>query len=56
VRLREIKAKVDKRGNAHDRYQNALAVKDVVKVLEGPCKVCIALLGFFTLLIGLLVL
>ncbi|XP_019196746.1 PREDICTED: putative transcription elongation factor SPT5 homolog 1 isoform X2 [Ipomoea nil] len=38
VRLREIKAKVDKKGSAHDRYQNALAVKDVVKVLEGPCK------------------
>ncbi|CAN4076143.1 unnamed protein product [Withania somnifera] len=38
VRLREIKAKVEKKGNAQDRYKNHLAVKDVVKVLEGPCK------------------
>lgn len=41
VRLREIKAKVEKKGNAQDRYKNHLAVKDVVKVLEGPCKVSI---------------
>nr|GMD23606.1 putative transcription elongation factor SPT5 homolog 1 [Ipomoea batatas]GMD25024.1 putative transcription elongation factor SPT5 homolog 1 [Ipomoea batatas] len=39
VRLREIKGKVEKKGRAQDRYQNALAVKDVVKVLEGPFKV-----------------
>nr|GLL33113.1 putative transcription elongation factor SPT5 homolog 1 isoform X1 [Ipomoea trifida] len=38
VRLREIKAKVEKKGRAQDRYQNALAVKDVVRVLEGPFK------------------
>ncbi|XP_019168250.1 PREDICTED: putative transcription elongation factor SPT5 homolog 1 [Ipomoea nil] len=38
VSLREIKAKVYKKGSAHDRYQNGLAVKDVVKVFEGPCK------------------
>ncbi|KAK4340924.1 hypothetical protein RND71_039425 [Anisodus tanguticus] len=38
VRLREIKAKVERKGNAQDRYKNHLAVKDVVKVLEGPCK------------------
>ncbi|XP_019188292.1 PREDICTED: putative transcription elongation factor SPT5 homolog 1 [Ipomoea nil] len=38
VSLREIKAKVYKKGSAHDRYQNGLAVKDVVKILEGPYK------------------
>ncbi|RAL37870.1 hypothetical protein DM860_000564 [Cuscuta australis] len=38
VRLREIRGKVDKKWSAHDKYNNALAVKDVVKVLEGPCK------------------
>lgn len=38
VRLMEIRGKVDKKWSAHDKYNNALAVKDVVKVLEGPCK------------------
>ncbi|KAF3653304.1 putative transcription elongation factor SPT5 -like protein 1 [Capsicum annuum] len=38
VRLREIKAKVEKKGNAQDRFKNHLAVKDVVKVVEGPCQ------------------
>ncbi|XP_070016585.1 putative transcription elongation factor SPT5 homolog 1 [Nicotiana sylvestris] len=38
VRLREIKGKVEKRGNAQDHFKNQLAVKDVVKVIEGPCK------------------
>ncbi|CAH9064325.1 unnamed protein product [Cuscuta epithymum] len=38
VRLREIRGKVDKKWSAHDRFNNTLAVKDVVKVLEGPCK------------------
>ncbi|KAK4490177.1 hypothetical protein RD792_000834 [Penstemon davidsonii] len=38
VRLREIKYKVDKKIFAKDRYKNTLSVKDVVKILEGPCR------------------
>lgn len=39
VRLREIKYKIDKKIFAKDRYKNTLSVKDVVKILEGPCRV-----------------
>lgn len=39
VRLREIRSKIDKKLFAQDRSKNPVAVKDVVKVLEGPCKV-----------------
>ncbi|KAF3647355.1 putative transcription elongation factor SPT5 -like protein 1, partial [Capsicum annuum] len=39
VRLREIKEKVEKKGYAQDHFNNQLTVKDVVKVIEGPCKV-----------------
>ncbi|XP_068652910.1 putative transcription elongation factor SPT5 homolog 1 isoform X1 [Aristolochia californica] len=35
VRLREIKAKIEKKANAQDRYRNAVSPKDVVKILEG---------------------
>ncbi|KAA3485077.1 Global transcription factor group A2 isoform 1 [Gossypium australe] len=38
VKLREIKCKVDKKFNVQDRYGNTVAVKDVVRILEGPCK------------------
>ncbi|KAH9614186.1 hypothetical protein KSS87_017895 [Heliosperma pusillum] len=38
VRLREIKSKIDKKLVAQDRSKNAVAVKDVVRVLDGPCK------------------
>jgi len=39
VRLREIKSKIDKKLVAQDRSKNTISVKDVVRVLEGPCKV-----------------
>ncbi|CAL5384561.1 unnamed protein product [Camellia sinensis] len=38
VRLREIKCKLDRRTFAQDRSKNTIAVKDVVRILEGPCK------------------
>ncbi|KAL0351574.1 UNVERIFIED_CONTAM: putative transcription elongation factor SPT51 [Sesamum calycinum] len=38
VRLREIKYKIDKKIFAKDRYKNTLSAKDVVKILEGPCR------------------
>ncbi|KAF9624013.1 hypothetical protein IFM89_007711 [Coptis chinensis] len=38
VRLREIKNKVDWKRNAQDRAKNTVSVKDVVKIVEGPCK------------------
>ncbi|XP_065880695.1 putative transcription elongation factor SPT5 homolog 1 [Euphorbia lathyris] len=38
VRLREIKRKLDKKFNVQDRHKNTIAVKDVVKIIDGPCK------------------
>ncbi|EPS73726.1 hypothetical protein M569_01028, partial [Genlisea aurea] len=38
LRLREIKCKIDKKIAAKDRNKNTVSVKDVVKVLEGPCR------------------
>ncbi|KAI5680806.1 hypothetical protein M9H77_02033 [Catharanthus roseus] len=38
VRLREIKFKIDRKINSQDRRGNKLAVKDIVKILEGPCR------------------
>ncbi|CAK9134254.1 unnamed protein product [Ilex paraguariensis] len=38
VRLREIKYKIEKKTCAQDRSKNTISVKDVVKILEGPCK------------------
>ncbi|KAL9245104.1 hypothetical protein vseg_018792 [Gypsophila vaccaria] len=38
VRLREIKSKIEKKLVAQDRSKNPVAVKDVVRVLDGPCK------------------
>ena len=43
MRLREIKFKLDRKNNGtQDRNGNRLSVKDVVKILEGPCKVRIS--------------
>lgn len=39
VKLREIKSKLEKRTNAQDNRKNIVSVKDIVRVLEGPCKV-----------------
>ena len=39
MRLREIKYKVDKKIFAKDRYKNTLSAKDIVKILDGPCRV-----------------
>ncbi|KAM7255769.1 hypothetical protein ACFE04_011510 [Oxalis oulophora] len=38
VKLREIKSKVERKFSVQDRWKNPVAVKDVVKILEGPCK------------------
>ncbi|KAK1436441.1 hypothetical protein QVD17_02221 [Tagetes erecta] len=38
VRLRDIKYKIDRKVSAQDRFKNPVSVKDVVKVVEGPCK------------------
>ncbi|KAK8965315.1 hypothetical protein KSP40_PGU017846 [Platanthera guangdongensis] len=38
VKLREINSKIDKRVNAQDGRKNIISVKDIVRVLEGPCK------------------
>ncbi|GKB60253.1 putative transcription elongation factor SPT5 homolog 1, partial [Tanacetum coccineum] len=38
VRLRDIKYKIDRKISAQDRYKNTVSAKDVVKVIDGPCK------------------
>lgn len=38
VKLREIKCKLEKKSNVQDRNKNTVAVKDVVRIVEGPCK------------------
>ncbi|KAL4332541.1 hypothetical protein GQ457_07G022580 [Hibiscus cannabinus] len=38
VKLREIKCKLEKKFNVQDKYRNIVSVKDVVRILEGPCK------------------
>ncbi|CAH8272659.1 unnamed protein product [Arabidopsis lyrata] len=38
VKLREIKCKIEKKINVQDRYKNVIAVKDDVRVIEGPSK------------------
>ncbi|KAK1308610.1 hypothetical protein QJS10_CPA09g00142 [Acorus calamus] len=38
VKLREIKSKIERRVNAQDRNMNVVSTKDVVRVVEGPCK------------------
>ncbi|XVE95629.1 hypothetical protein REPUB_Repub02eG0114700 [Reevesia pubescens] len=39
VKLRDIKYKLEKKFNVQDKYRNTVSVKDVVRILEGPCKV-----------------
>ncbi|XP_043717650.1 putative transcription elongation factor SPT5 homolog 1 isoform X2 [Telopea speciosissima] len=38
VKLREIKSKIERKFNAQDHSKNTMSVKDVVKIVEGPCK------------------
>ncbi|KAF2296612.1 hypothetical protein GH714_000568 [Hevea brasiliensis] len=38
VRLREIKCKIEKKFNVQDRYKNTISAKDVVRIIDGPCK------------------
>jgi len=40
VKLREIKSKIDRRSSAKDPSNNIISAKDVVRVIEGACKVC----------------
>ncbi|GFZ09931.1 global transcription factor group A2 [Actinidia rufa] len=37
IRLREIKSKLERKTFAQDRCKNRVSVKDVVRILEGPC-------------------
>lgn len=39
VKLREIKCKIEKNSNATDKYKNVVSVKDVVRIIDGPCEV-----------------
>ena len=47
VKLREIKSKVERRTSAKDRSNNLVSVKDVVRVIEGPCKVRFSSLFYY---------
>ncbi|KAM3224732.1 hypothetical protein ACQJBY_057852 [Aegilops geniculata] len=38
VKLREIKYKIDRRTSAKDSKNNTVSTKDIVRVIEGPCK------------------
>ncbi|KAH7567993.1 hypothetical protein JRO89_XS07G0209300 [Xanthoceras sorbifolium] len=38
VKLREIKCKLEKKSNVQDKNKNTVSAKDVVRILEGPCK------------------
>ncbi|KAG2330161.1 hypothetical protein Bca52824_001341 [Brassica carinata] len=38
VKLREIKCKLDRKISVQDRYKNVIAVKDDVRIIEGPSK------------------
>lgn len=38
VKLREIKCKLEKKINVQDKFRNTVSSKDVVRILEGPCK------------------
>uniref|UniRef100_R7W517 Putative transcription elongation factor SPT5-1-like protein n=1 Tax=Aegilops tauschii TaxID=37682 RepID=R7W517_AEGTA len=38
VLLEEIKSKIDRRTSAKDKFNNMVATKDVVRVVEGACK------------------
>lgn len=49
VKLREIKSKIDRRSSAKDRSNNIISAKDVIRVVEGACKVCPS--SVFTILV-----
>lgn len=38
VKLREIKCKLDKKTSVQDRFKNTVSVKDVVRIVDGPCR------------------
>ncbi|XP_020235958.1 putative transcription elongation factor SPT5 homolog 1 [Cajanus cajan] len=38
VRLREIKCKIEKKISVQDRFKNTVSSKDVVRIVDGPCK------------------
>lgn len=38
VKLREIKCKLEKKINVQDKFRNTVSSKDVVRILEGPCR------------------
>ncbi|KAG5067463.1 hypothetical protein JHK86_011194 [Glycine max] len=38
VKLREIKCKIDKKISVQDRFKNTVSSKDVVRIIDGPCK------------------
>ena len=40
VKLREIKCKIDRRSSAKDPSNSIISTKEVVRVIEGACKVC----------------
>ena len=39
VKLREIKCKIDRRSSAKDPSNSIISTKEVVRVIEGACKV-----------------
>lgn len=39
IKLREIKCKIDKKISVQDRFKNTVSSKDVVRIIDGPCKV-----------------
>ena len=47
VKLREIKCKIDKKISVQDRFKNTVSSKDVVRIIDGPCKVRFFLLARF---------
>jgi hypothetical protein len=53
VKLREIKYKIDRRTSAKDSKNNTVSTKDIVRVIEGPCKVCTFCLLSHALIISL---
>lgn len=48
VKLREIKCKLDKKTSVQDRFKNTVSVKDVVRIVDGPCRVRSISLACFT--------
>lgn len=46
IRLREIKDKIEKRMNAQDKAMNTVSPKDVVRICDGPCRVCTSAVKF----------